>query len=187
MTRAMPLALALLASCACGGPTKPTQHVEPPADAATSEKPATPQPVDAAITNTTPMPSNDQLNAIRNDNIDFATYTPEEDLGKAPPGLYRQLSVTAPPEAFALTRSGDMRAFDVLVPMLDDPDRNWAAFVMLAALTGHEAANVIAFGKAQDFKGTVGARDARKNWEAWLADRRAKLQWDATRKQFVAK
>ncbi|HUS28431.1 MAG TPA: hypothetical protein VMZ53_07980 [Kofleriaceae bacterium] len=155
----------LLLSCACNGSSKPTHPVAPPTDAATRN-------------------DDDALGAIRNDNIEYATYTRPDDRRKVPPGLYRQVSVTAPQEAFALTRSGDMRAFDLLVPMLDDPERNWAAFVMLAALTGHEAATVIAFDNAAGFKGSAGERDARKNWEAWLADHRATLTWDAERHQF---
>lgn len=119
------------------------------------------------------------LQAIRNDNISYGTYTPPGDRGKAPPGLYRKVMVVAPPEAVELIRSGNMRAFDAIVPMLDDPDRNWAAYVMLAALTEHGSPNVIAFEKAEYFKGTVGERDARKEWEAWLAKYRARLQWDA--------
>jgi hypothetical protein len=127
------------------------------------------------------------VKAIRNDNIEYATYTPPEGRGKAPPSLYRQVSVTAPPEAFALSRSGDIATLDVLVPLLDDPDRNWAALVMLSALTGHRAPDVIAFEKAENFKGTVGEHDARKHWETWLAEHRAKLQWDAERHQFRVK
>jgi hypothetical protein len=180
------VAVASLVSCACGHPVKPTQHVEPPADASTSPG------ADASTTNATPdagnlMPSTDQLTAIRNDNIKYATYTPPADRGKTPPGLYRQVFVLAPPEAVALTRSADMHAFDVLVPMLDDPDRNWAAAVMLSTLTGHFASDVIAFENAESFKGSVGERDARKNWETWLAEHRANLQWDAERHQFRAK
>jgi hypothetical protein len=166
MKRSMALVVSLLAACGSSTPTKPVEHVE-------SHAPAE-----------QPMPQTPELQAIRNDNIQYATYTPPGDRGKAPPSLYRQLSVTAPPEAFELTRSGDARAFDVLVPMLDDPERNWAAVVMLAALTGHDASIVIAFENAEGFKGTVGEHDARKNWESWLAEHRAKLQWDAERHQF---
>jgi hypothetical protein len=127
------------------------------------------------------------VKSIRNDNIEYATFTPPGDRGKVPPGLYRNVGVSAPPEAVTLTRSGDMRVFDQLVPMLDDPERNWAAFVMLSALTGHDASLVISFENAEGFKGTAGERDARKSWETWLAEHRAKLQWDAERHQFRVK
>lgn len=130
------------------------------------------------------MPTSDELKAIRNDNIQYVTYTHPDDYGQIPPEMFRQVGVSAPPEAVALIESGDLRAFDVLLPMLDDPDRNWAAFVILVALTGTQAETVTMFEHAKDFQGSNTQVKARKEWEEWLAKFRAQLHWSPKRKQF---
>lgn len=154
--------------------------------AACSSRPTTipppPPPHDASAM---PQPDAPDLHAaIRNDTIQFATMRrPDATL----PTRDRMVVVVAPPEAVALARRGDLALLDQLVALLADPERAWAAEVMLAALTGHEADLV------NDFQGSPGSfldvlgKTAPERWQAWLAGVRGKLQWDAASNQFVVK
>ena len=122
--------------------------------------------------------------AIRNDSIQFATMRPPE---ATLPTRGRRVVVVAPPEAVALARRGDVALLDQLVALLADPERAWAAEVMLAALTGNEADLVNDFqGSPESFRDVLG-KNAPQRWQAWLATVRGKLQWDASRDQFVVR
>ena len=155
----------LLAACS----SRPTTIPPPP-----------PPPHDASAM---PQPDAPDLHAaVRNDTIQYATMRPPE---ATLPTRGRRVVVVAPPEAVALARRGDPALLDQLVALLADPDRAWAAEVMLAALTGNEADLV------NDFQGSPGSfldalgKTAPQRWQAWLAGVRGKLQWDASRNQFV--
>jgi hypothetical protein len=132
-----------------------------------------------------PQPDAPDLHAaIRNDTIQFATMRPPE---ATLPTRGRRVIVVAPPEAVALARRGDPALLDQLVALLADPERAWAAEVMLAALTGNEADLVNAFqGTPESFPDALG-KTAPARWQSWLAKMRDKLSWDAARNQFVVK
>ncbi len=121
---------------------------------------------------------------IRNDRIQFAAMRPRD---ATLPTRDRIVVVTAPPEAVALARRGDIALLDQLVALLADPERAWAAEVMLAALTGNEA------DLANDFQGTPDSfldalgKTAPARWQSWLPKVRDKLAWDASRTQFVVR
>ncbi len=126
----------------------------------------------------------DDLQAVRNDRIQFATMRPP---GSTMPTRDRRVVVTAPEEAVALAARGDLRVLDQLVALLDDADRAWAAEVLLAAMTGHEADLVNDLqGSPEEFATAIG-RGAKARWQTWLDGARPTLAWDATRKQFVTK
>jgi hypothetical protein len=130
------------------------------------------------------MAQHDDLDVVRNDTIQYATYRPP---GATLPTRGRQIMVVAPPEAVALVRRGDIALLDQLVPLLADPKRMWAAEVMLAALTGNDADLVNDFqGPPEKFVAEWG-EGAQERWQKWLDSKRGKLQWDASRNQFVAK
>ena len=134
------------------------------------------------------MNTKDQLDAVRNNRIRFATMRPE---GSQFTTLERRVVITEPQELVALSRSGDLGVLDQLVELLRDPDRAWAAMVMLAAMTRVEekiADNYSA--RPQDWWDDFG-KTAFARWSKWLAENREKLQWEKennvfSRKQFYA-
>ena len=126
----------------------------------------------------------DELQAVRNDRIQFATMRPPE---ATLPTRGRRVVVTAPPEAVTLATRGDLAVLDELVPLLADPERAWAAEVMLAALTGHESDFVNDLqGAPEGFAGSLG-KGAKDRWQTWLDGVRGTLRWDAASRQFIPK
>jgi hypothetical protein len=172
--------LLLLAGCACSG--APPKTIAPAVrdDAKPTEaNDAQPTAPDGG----TAMTQTYDLQAIRNDNIKFGTYRPPDAQFAT---LDRQIMVIEPPDAVTLVKSGNVAVFDQLLPLLDDPDRIWAAEVILAALTGNEAEIVQTFENDQEtFKKTKAARGARARWQQWLDEYRPRMKWDDKFHRFV--
>jgi hypothetical protein len=141
-----------------------------------------PQNVDVSKDTMKPMQHTDDMQAVRNDSIQFAT---SRRRGATLPTLDRQVVLTGPPEAVAIAERGEVAVLDQLVPLLADRDRAWAAEVMLAAMTGREADIVNSFqARPSSFFDEVG-QGAKDRWQRWLDEVRGKLQWDAAQKQFT--
>ena len=124
----------------------------------------------------------DMLAAVRNDRIQFATTRPPDSLFAT---LERRVVVTGPPELIDLTRTGDLRVLDKLVNLLEEPDRAWAAMVLLAALTRREEKIVDAFAaRPAEWSETVG-KTAFERWGKWLDQSKGKLVWDPENHVFI--
>jgi hypothetical protein len=122
------------------------------------------------------------LKAVRNDRIEFATMRPP---GSPFAVLERRVIVTGPPELVELSHTGDLRVLDALVDLLQDPDRAWAAEVVLAAMTRREEKLVDSFATAAgDWWESVG-QTAHERWSTWLRENRENLVWDAENQVFV--
>lgn len=128
------------------------------------------------------MKHENNLDAVQNDRIEFVTMRPP---GSPFASLERRVVVTGPPELVAVAESGDVALLDELVERLNDPQRAWAAAVLLAAMTGREAKLVDAFAATPDeWWGAVG-ETAYARWAGWLAGARDHLVWDAETGMFV--
>jgi hypothetical protein len=127
-------------------------------------------------------PLDQLLAAVRSADVEFATFTPE---GSEFALLDRRVFVVAPPELAELAGSGDRAALDALVGLLRDPERAWAAEVLLAAMTRREEKEVEAFsGRSDEWWESLGA-SAHERWAAWLAEHGDRLRWDAETRAFV--
>jgi len=129
-------------------------------------------------------PTEADLQMIRNDTIKFGNYRPPE---ATLPTRGRKIMILGPADAVRLAHSGDLHVVDSLVPLLADPDRAWAAEVMLSAMTGHDSDLVLDYeSNAGDFLKDFGhgLEDA---WKKWLAEFRDRLQWDDKFHRFVVK
>jgi len=125
----------------------------------------------------------DLLAAVRNDAVEFATFQPP---GSDFALLDRRVVVVAPPELEQLAATGDVEVLDELVELLRDPDRAFAAQVVLSAMTRHEEKEVEAFsGQPDEWWAAVGQR-AHEHWAGWLDDVRDRLRWDPDDAAFVA-
>jgi hypothetical protein len=122
------------------------------------------------------------LAAVRNDRIQFVTAAPE---GSPFVTLDRQVIVTGPPELVTLSKTGDLRVLESLVGLLADPQRAWAAVVVLAALTGVESKIVDSFAGHPDQWSEALGPTAQERWRNWLDQTRHKLVWDAKENVFV--
>lgn len=128
------------------------------------------------------MDLQEKLDSVRNDRIEFLTMRPP---GSPFAILERRVVVTAPPELVELSLAGDVQALEPLIELLKDPDRAWAAVVLLAAMTRRE--EKIVDTHASDPKGwwePLG-KTAFERWSTWLRGNRDKLVWDADNHMFV--
>lgn len=128
------------------------------------------------------MDQKDLLIFVRNDCIRFVTTTrPDSPFAT----LDRRVVITAPPQLVELTEKGDVRVLDQLTALLTDPDRAWAAMVLLAALTGKEEDTVNAFASSPEKWWESVGKTAHNRWSEWLTRSRGKLTWDAEHRLFV--
>jgi hypothetical protein len=119
---------------------------------------------------------------VQGDRIAFLTARPENSPFVT---LERRVVVTGPPELVELSRTGDVAVLDELVKLLDDPNRAWAAEVILAAMTGEEGKMVDSFAtRPADWWKALGTT-ARERWRKWLAEVRDRLLWDPAAHAFV--
>jgi hypothetical protein len=122
------------------------------------------------------------LNSLSNQKIEFVTSRPE---AASLPTAGRQVTVTGPPEAVALARMGDPQVLPALVNLLRDPQRAWAAEVLLASLTHREEGIVNAFANHPEAWQHGAGQNAYASWSAWLAAHQANLRWDSKTNAFV--
>jgi hypothetical protein len=128
------------------------------------------------------MDLKDRLAAVRNDRIQFVTSRPP---GSPFATLERRVDVTGPPELVELSHHDDVKVLDELVNLLRDPDRAWAAEVLLAAMTRREEKIVDAFARTPgEWWDSVG-KSAYERWRAWLGETRNRLVWDPSASAFV--
>lgn len=122
------------------------------------------------------------LEAVRNDRIEFATMRPS---GSQFATLERRVIVTDPSELVNLSSMGDLRVLDELVELLKEPDRAWAAVVLLAAMTWREEKIVDAFAATpNEWWDSVG-KTAYERWNKWLKEKKGKLVWESENKVFI--
>jgi hypothetical protein len=124
----------------------------------------------------------DLLSAVQNDRIQFVTMRPP---GSPFVLLERRVVVVAPPEVEQLIARGDPHLLEELIPLLQDPQRAWAAEVILAAVTRQEEKMVDTYATNPDQWWDLLGRTAYERWSQWLADTRGRLTWDATNQVFV--
>jgi hypothetical protein len=127
------------------------------------------------------MELKDMLSAVQTNRIQFATMRPP---GSQFATLDRRVVVTAPPELVELSRTGDVGVLDKLVEMLKEPDRAWAAEVLLAAMTREDEKLVDSFSDGPDKWWEVLGETAYPHWSKWLAENKHKLVWDPEKLSF---
>jgi hypothetical protein len=128
------------------------------------------------------MELKDLLAFVRNDQIKFVTMSPGDSQFAT---LDRRVAITGPPELVELARTDDVRVLDKLVGFLKDPDRAWAAVVLLTALTRREEKVVDAFATSPKKWWESVGKTAYERWSEWLTESREKLTWDAENRVFV--
>lgn len=128
------------------------------------------------------MKLNDMLEAAHNDRIEFVTMRPPDSQFAL---LERRVVVTGPPELVQLAQTGTLNMLDELVKLLADPDRAWAAEVLLAAMTRREEKIVDTYAAHPDEWWHSVGEGAYQRWNNWLKENRGKLAWDETSKTFT--
>ena len=126
----------------------------------------------------------DILPLIRNDLLEFATMKRQDS---QLPTLEREIIITSPPELVDLSRTGDKSILEDLVRLLNDPERAWAAEVVLAAMTGNEQDMVNSFATvSNEWRDSELGRTAHERWSKWLDKNKDNLEWDPIDKVFVS-
>ena len=123
------------------------------------------------------------LDQVRTDRVEFVSFRPA---GAMTTALERRIDVTGPPALVALLRGPDLRLLQQLIHLLGDERRAWAAHVLLASLTGHDAKTVELYASTperwwQDF-----GASAQLRWQAWLDQQALHLSWDTQERLFVS-
>ena len=124
----------------------------------------------------------EKLDSVRNDRIEFATMRPA---GSQFATLERRVVVAAPPELVNLSLAGDPQVLDQLIELLKDPDRAWAAMVLLAAMTRREEKIADNYAAIPDQWWESFGKTAFERWSKWLEENRGKLVWDSENHIFV--
>ena len=128
------------------------------------------------------MTADDSLTSVRNDRIQFATMRPPNSRSVT---LDRRVRIVGPPDLVQIARSGDLQHVADLIALLRDPDRAWAAEVMLASMTGQEEKMVDAYQRDPDkWQDTLG-RTAHERWTTWFEGVRDRLMWNADEGMFI--
>jgi hypothetical protein len=124
----------------------------------------------------------DLLDAVRNENVEFATVRPPDSEFAL---LDRRVVVVSPPELEQLASTGDVEVLAALVDLLRDPERAWAAEVVLSAMTRREEKEVEAFSTQPDEWWDTLGEGAHERWSTWLDGNRTRLAWDRDTGSFV--
>lgn len=127
------------------------------------------------------MNQKDILAFVRNDCIEFVTMRPP---GSKFALLERRVVVTGSQDLVELCEKGDVCVLDDLVKILNEPDRAWAAVVLLAALTRREEKIVDSFATIPDEWWDSLGRTAYERWNSWLKEAKEKLVWNSKEKCF---
>jgi hypothetical protein len=123
-----------------------------------------------------------RLDEVRDETIEFASMRPPDSRLAV---LERKIVITSPEAVAVISRSGDVTLLDELVALLGDGSRRWAAFAVLAAMTGRHAEIVDTYATTPDtWRRTFGA-GAEAEWRSWLDAHRAALVWDERQSSFV--
>jgi hypothetical protein len=122
------------------------------------------------------------LAVVRNDRVEFATMRPP---GSKFATLERRVFVTGPAELVELSKTGDVRVLEELVNILREPDRAWAAVVVLAAMTRRDEKTVDSFAAIPDRWWDWVGKTSYESWSAWLNRTKERLVWDSENKTFV--
>jgi len=122
------------------------------------------------------------LAEVRNDRITFMTLRPPDSQFAL---LERRVVVTSPPELVQLAQMGTLDALYELIKLLTEPDRAWAAEVLLAAMTRREETIVDAYAAEPDawWRGMGGG--AYERWSNWLREHQGNVTWDEANKSFT--
>jgi hypothetical protein len=128
------------------------------------------------------MSLDDVLAEVYNGRIEFVTMRPPDSQFAL---LERRVVVTGPPELVQLAQTGTLDTLDELVKLLADPERAWAAEVLLAAMTRQEEKIVDNYAAHPDEWGRVMGERAYQRWGNWLKENRGKLAWDEVSKTFT--
>ncbi len=130
------------------------------------------------------MELKEMLTAVRNERIEFVTMRPP---GSEFAVLDRRVVVTGPSELVKLAELGELRVLDELVNFLQEPDRAWAAEVLLAAMIRREEKIVDSFAATpNEWWDSVG-KTAYERWSKWLQETKGKLVWDSKKKTFIVR
>lgn len=122
------------------------------------------------------------LEAVHNDRIEFLTMRPPDSPFAT---LERRVVVTGPEELVRLSGTGEVQVLKDLVELLKNPERAWAAEVLLAAMTGREAKMVDSFAATPEQWWPSVGKSASERWSDWLTETEGKLVWDADNGTFV--
>jgi hypothetical protein len=132
---------------------------------------------DPSPANVAPTTSTHELVAsLRSATIRVATYRPPNSQLAT---LERKVTIIGPDEAKRLEAVGDPAILDELLPLLDDPERAWAANVLLAKLTQSDEKTVDIYAAQPDRWWQTFGPHARQSWQRFLDEHRGLLVWNS--------
>lgn len=123
------------------------------------------------------------LNAVDNKTIQFVSYRPS---GSAFAILDRKISITGPPEVLELVDDADAHLLPALIDLLKDPQKAWAAAIILTSLTAGDGKVIESFsGEAEKWWEAIGT-NVYQYWNNWYEENKNNIQWNQSKKIFAA-
>jgi hypothetical protein len=123
------------------------------------------------------------LDAVDNTTIQFVSYRPS---GSVFALLDRKIGITGPAAVLNLVEEADPNLLTALIDLLKDPQKAWAAAIILTALTGGDGKVVESFsGRPEKWWEAIGT-NAYGYWKNWYQENKNNLQWDKSKKIFAA-
>jgi len=118
------------------------------------------------------------LENVQNDRIRYATALPE---GSPFVSAGREIKITAPIAILGSFQPGAEHLVPKLIALFDSPDRDWAANLLLYALTGRDAMLLGGFetniAKWRDRQKELD----RRYWIGWWEENQGRLEWSGSR------
>ena len=134
--------------------------------------------------NTNNMKWNNWLDQVQNDSIEFVSLrSPETQFAL----LNRKIKVVGPSDVVSLSETGEKKILKELIELLKDSKRNWAAEVLLAAMTGREADIVNSFSKNSAAWQESLSQNAYAQWLVWFSENEDQLVWNKEDQIFIIK
>lgn len=124
----------------------------------------------------------DTLATVRNETIKFVTMRPPDSPFAT---LERRVVVTGPEALVKLIEAGDRQILHALTSLLKEPDRAWAAEVLLATLTRREEKIVDTFAATPDQWWDSVGKSAYERWSMWVQETSDRIAWDSVNKVFI--
>jgi hypothetical protein len=86
------------------------------------------------------------------------------------------IQIENPPELVELSNIPDQRILDELVKLLDEPNRGWAAHILIGKLLGHYAVSFDSKEKWWEEEGKTGK--AKQAWTTYIQKVKPTMEWD---------
>jgi hypothetical protein len=123
------------------------------------------------------------LNAVDNKTIQFVSFRPS---GSAFALLDRNIKIVGPSAVLNLVEKANIALLPALINLLKDPEKAWAAAIILTSITGADGKLIESFSNEPGkWWESIGV-NTYEHWNNWYLENKNNIQWDRSKKIFAA-